>query len=82
MASSSARASLLLSPRIGTRKAPGDVITGPRPRGAHDRNPLGEQAAGNEPEDLRRGLVEPLPVVDDADQRLLLGDLSEQRQRG
>ena len=34
------------------------------------------------PEDLRRGVVEPLRVVDDADQRLLLGDLGEQRQRG
>ena len=34
------------------------------------------------PENLRRGVVEPLRVVDDADERLLLGDLGEQRQRG
>ena len=64
-------------------RQPGEnVIAGPRPRGAHDRDPLGEQAAGNEPQDLRRGVVEPLRVVDDTGQRLLLGDLGEQRQRG
>ena len=64
-------------------RQPGEnVIAGPRPRGAHDRDRLSEQAAGNEPQDLRRGVVEPLRVVDDARQRLLVGDLSEQRQRG
>ena len=46
-----------------------------RPRSA-------SEAAGDEAEDLRRRLVEPLRVVDDADQRLLLGHLGEQRQRG
>ena len=59
-----------------------DVVADARAHGAHERDPLGEQAAGDEPEDLRRRLVEPLRVVDDADQRLLLGDLGEQRQRG
>ena len=59
-----------------------NVIAGPRPRGAHDRDPLGEQAAGDEPQDLRRGAVEPLRVIDDTGQRLLLGDLGEQRERG
>jgi hypothetical protein len=59
-----------------------NVIASPRPRGADDRDPLGEQAAGHEPQDLRRGVVEPLRVVDDTGQRLLLGDLSEQGQRG
>ena len=64
-------------------RQPGEnVVAGPRPRGAHDRNPLGEQAAGNEPQDLRRDSVEPLRVVNDAGQRLLVGDLGEQRQRG
>ena len=64
-------------------RQPGEnVIAGPRPRGAHDRDPLGEQAAGNEPQDLRRGAVEPLRVIDETGQRLLLGDLGEQRQRG
>jgi hypothetical protein len=62
---------------------PGEnLIASPRPRGAHDRDPLGEQPAGHEPQDLRRGLVEPLRVVDDTGQRLLLGDLGEQRERG
>ena len=64
-------------------RQPGEnVIAGPRPCGAYDRDRLGEQAAGNEPQDLRRGVVEPLRVVDDAGQRLLLGDLGEQRERG
>ena len=49
---------------------------------AHDRDPFGEQAAGDETENLSGGVVEPLRVVDDADERLLLGDLGEQRQRG
>ena len=37
----------------------------------HDRDGFGEQAAGDEPEHLRGGVVEPLQVVDDAQQRLL-----------
>jgi hypothetical protein len=64
-------------------RQPGEnVIAGPRPCGAYDRDRLGEQAAGNEPQDLHRGVVEPLRVVDDAGQRLLLGGLGEQRERG
>ena len=64
-------------------RQPGEnVIAGARPRGAHDHDPLGEQAAGHEPQDLRRGAVEPLRVVDDTGQRLLLGGLGDQRQRG
>ena len=59
-----------------------NVIADPAPRGAHDRDPLSEQTAGNEPQDLRRGVVEPLRVIDDTGQRPLLGDLGEQRQRG
>ena len=67
----------------GKLREPGEnVIAGPRPRGAHHRDPLGQQAARHEPQDLRRGLVEPLRVIDETDQRLLLGDLGEQRQRG
>jgi hypothetical protein len=66
----------------GQLREPGEnVIADPRPRGAHDRDRLGEQAAGDEPQDLRRGVVEPLRVVDDTGQRLLLGDLGEQRER-
>ena len=44
-----------------------DVIADPRPRGAHDRDPLGEQTAAHEPQNLRRRLIQPLPVVDNAD---------------
>ena len=52
-------------------------------RAAHTRAiALGEQAAGDEPENLRRALIEPLRVVDDGDERLLVGDRGEQRQRG
>jgi len=58
-----------------------NVIAGPRPRGAHDRDPLGEEAPGDEPQDLRRSVVDPLRVIDDTGQRLLLGDLGEQRER-
>jgi hypothetical protein len=82
LASSSARIAIAESADVQLREPGEDVIAGPRPRGAHDRDRLGEQAAGNEPQDLRRGVVEPLPVVDDTDQRLLLGDLGDQRQRG
>jgi hypothetical protein len=48
---------------------------------AHERDPLGEEASGDEAQDLGRGLVEPLRVVHDADERLPVGDLGEQRQR-
>jgi hypothetical protein len=53
-----------------------------RPLRAHQRHPLGQEAAGNEPDDLRGRLVEPQRVVDDAGQRALLGRLRHQRQRG
>ena len=78
------RASIAVAERMDRQdRQPGEnVIAGPRPRGAHDRDPLGQEAAGDEAQDLRRGLVEPLRVIDDGGQRLLLGDLGEQRQRG
>ena len=59
-----------------------DLVADARARGAHDRDPLGEEPAGDEAEDLHGGVVEPLRVVDDADERLLLGDLGQQRQGG
>jgi hypothetical protein len=43
---------------------------------------VGAEAPGHEPQDLRRGVIEPLSVVDETGQRLVLGDLGEQRQRG
>ena len=59
-----------------------DVVTAVRARRTHERDPFCVQAAGDETENLGGGVVEPLRVVDDADERLLLGDLGEQRQRG
>ena len=46
--------------------------------GEHDRHPLGEQPARHESEHLLRGIVEPLEIVDETQQRLLLGQLREQ----
>ena len=42
-----------------------------------DRHRLGEQPPRHEPEHLPRGLVQPLKVVDETQQRLLLGQLGE-----
>ena len=58
------------------------LVAGPGTRGAQDRDPLRGHPAGNEREDLRRGFVKPLRVVNDADKRSALGELREQRQRG
>ena len=46
------------------------------------RHPLGEETACDEADDLRGSLIKPLRIVDDADERLLLGDVGKQRQRG
>jgi hypothetical protein len=54
-----------------------EVVTDARARRTHERDPLGEEPAGDEPDDLGRGMVEPLHVVDDADERALLRDLGE-----
>ena len=43
---------------------------------------VGDQAAGHEPRDLRRGLVQPLGVVDHTDQRVLRGGVRKQAERG
>ena len=62
---------------------PGEaVVAGPGAYGAHERDTLGKQAARDETEELGGGMVEPLRVVDDGDERLLLGDLGEQCQCG
>ena len=53
-----------------------------RARCEHERDRLGQQPARDEPEDLARGVVEPLDVVDEAQQRSLRGDLGQQVQRG
>jgi len=51
---------------------------GRRPDREHQRDRLRKQPAPDEPEDLSRGLVEPLCVIHDAQQRLLLGRLRHQ----
>ena len=51
-------------------------------RGEDQADRLRRQAARHEREDLRRGAVEPLLVVDHAEQRLLLGHLGQQAQHG
>ena len=57
---------------------PGEhVVADIRAGRAHDSDPFGMQTAGDEAENLRRGMVEPLRVVDDAGERLLLGDLGK-----
>ena len=48
----------------------------------NDRDPLGQQAAGDERERARRRAVEPLRVVDDAQERLLLDSLRQQAEDG
>ena len=58
------------------------VVPGTGAHRAHQRHRLGEQAAGHEGDHLRGGTVQPLHVIDDAGQRLLLGSLRHQRQRG
>ena len=44
----------------------------------HDRDRVGQQPPCDEPEQLVRRLVEPLGVVDDAEQRALLGDAAQE----
>ena len=48
--------------------------------GEHQRDPLGQQAPRHERQRLRGGPIEPLRVVDQADERLLLGHLGQQAQ--
>ena len=48
----------------------------------HEPHRLGQQPAGDERERQRRGLIQPLRVVDDAQQRTLLGRLGHQAEHG
>ena len=48
------------------------------PRREHERDLLRQQAAGHERKHPRRRTIEPLRVVDDTQQRLLLGSLGQQ----
>ncbi|HEY6762058.1 MAG TPA: hypothetical protein VI318_21335 [Baekduia sp.] len=47
-----------------------------------DRHGLGQQPSRDEPERLPRGGVQPLSVVDQAEERTILGDRAEQAQHG
>ena len=57
-------------------------VVGGLAHGDHDRDALCEQAAGNECDRLQRDRIEPLSVVDEADQRLVLRELGQQIEDG
>jgi hypothetical protein len=48
----------------------------------HEPHRLGQQAAGDEAERQRRGLVQPLRVVDDAQKGTFLRGLGQQAEHG
>jgi hypothetical protein len=50
--------------------------------GRDEADPVGVKTTGHEPEHVRRFNVEPVPVVDDAQQRLLFSRPGKQRQCG
>ena len=79
--SSSARAWSVLQPCYHQLGLPGQF--GARIAGReHQRDRVGGQPPRHEPERLLRGLVQPLLVVDQADQRLVSGHLGEQAEHG
>ena len=53
-------------------------VTASLPGGEHQRNPFGKQSSSNKPERLSGCTVEPLCVVDHAEERLPLGGFREQ----
>ena len=77
--SSSARASASLRPPTTSSGRPRQLllVAGLTHR-EHQRDRLGQEAPRDERQRLRRGPVEPLGVVDQADERLLLGHLGQQ----
>ena len=78
--SSSARASSRPTRRPRAPATPPSHRSGRAPQRPGHRLRL--QPPRDEREDLRRGAVQPLLVIDQAHQRLLLGDLGEQAQHG
>ena len=52
------------------------------PHGEDDRHRFCQQPSRDESKHLRRGAVEPLRVIDDTEQLLLLGDFRKQAERG
>ena len=78
---SSARASpLTQAAHLEIRQVP-ELLAG-LPRREHEPHRLGQQPASDERERQRRGLIQPLRVVDDAQQRTLLGHFGHQAEYG
>ena len=75
-----ARASSSASPSTTSSGSPLSSAAG-LARREHDRDRLRQQPASDERERQRRRLVQPLRVVDHAEQRALLGRLREQAER-
>ena len=81
--SSSARASLSLRPpttSTGRSRSSGSSLG--LPHREHQGHRFRQQPPRHEGKDLRRSPIEPLRVIHQADQRLLLGDLGQQAQHG
>ena len=80
----SRQAGLQQRPRIAMAQGPDVQLRQPAERGArlarreHDRDPLRQQAPGNERERACRRTIEPVRVVDEAQERPLLGGLRQQ----
>ena len=75
---SSARVAVAEPADVQLGQASHDVIPDAGACRAHQRYWLSEQAAGHEGEHLRGSAVQPLRVIDDAGQRLMLGGLRHQ----
>ena len=81
VASSSSRASSAASPSITSSGSPSSACSSPDSRSANTNpDPLRQEPARHERERLRGHPVEPLRVVDDAHERLLLGGVGQQAQ--
>ena len=79
--SSSARASSSRSPSTTSSGNPASSCPGPAGR-EHQADRISSQPACHEPQRLHRSAIEPLLVVDDADQRPLPGNLGQETQHG
>ena len=79
--SSSARASVSPKARNLKPRQPGQFIARIAGR-EHHADVVGRQPPRHEPQRLHRGLVEPLRVVDQANQRLVPGGLRQQAEHG
>ena len=75
--------SAVVEPLDGHLGEPGEeIVTEARSRRAYERDPLARKPAGGETDDLRGRLVEPLRVVDHADERPLRSKLRQQAEYG